>query len=184
MNFLIAGMVLFFTVHLIPSLVGIRSMLVTRLGETKYQALFAIVAMTGLILIIYGKSQAGVQSIWLPPDWGTKAAPVLMVLSLILLAAANMKSNIKRFTRHPMLWGVALWSAAHLLANGDLASIFLFGSFGVYALFDMFSANLRGAKKQQTKYPLAKDAIVIVAGIVAYGIFIFLHPYLFGVAVI
>jgi len=158
--------------------------LTTRLGSGPFRGLFSVISLAGLILIIYGKSKAGFVPLWEPPGWGKDVVVVLMVPSFILLAAANMKSNIKLFTCHPMLWGVALWSAAHLLANGDLASLFLFGSFGVFSLFAMFSANLRGATKQVTKYPFTKDAAVIVAGIVTYGVFMFLHPYLFGVAII
>jgi len=184
MNFLIAGIVVFFGMHLVPSLVGLRSKLISGVGEIKYKILYAVVAMIGLILIIYGKSQAEFQAIWQPPGWSAKVTPLLMIFSMILLAGADMKSNLKRFTRHPMLWGVTVWSGAHLLANGDLASIVLFGSFGAYALFDMLSANMRGAQKQEIKYPLKKDIIVLVGGLVAYAVFVLLHPYLFGVAVI
>ena len=96
-----------------------------------------------------------------------------------------MKSNVKRFTRHPMLWGIALWSGVHLTANGDLAEVLLFGAFFIYALFAMVSANLRGAVLQQEKRPVKKDLIAIVAGIMVYIVFAkWLHPLLIGVAVI
>ncbi len=108
-----------------------------------------------------------------------------MLFSFFFLVAADIKSNIKRYLRHPMLIGVALWSSAHLFANGDFASILLFGSFLAYSIFGMFSANRRGATKQVEKYPLSKDAIIVVFGLVAYVIFIkYLHPYLIGVAII
>ena len=83
-----------------------------------------------------------------------------------------------------MLWGVFIWSVAHLLTNGGLASLVLFGSLGAFSLFDMLSANVRGASKQETVYPIAKDAITVVAGLAAYGALLFLHPYFFGVAII
>ena len=183
MDILISGIVIFFGMHLVPSFGG-RGKIITALGEGRYLGMYAVISMIGFILIIYGKSQAGFQSIWLPPVWGAKLTVVLMVLSFILLTASNMQTNIKRFTRHPMLWGVTLWSVAHLLANGDFASILWFGSFGIFSLVAMLSANIRGAKKQQQKYAWTKDVMVIIAGLVIYGVFIFLHSYLFGVAVI
>ncbi|MFW2371956.1 MAG: NnrU family protein [Gammaproteobacteria bacterium] len=184
MNILISGIIIFFGIHLLPGLVKFRHKLITKLGETPYQGLFAVIALTGLILIIYGKSESAFQPIYEPATWATHVAAVLMALSFIFLASANLKSNIKRFTAHPMLWGVTFWSCAHLLANGDLASLLLFASFGVYSLYDMHSANKRGASRQQTRYPLTKDIITIVAGLAGFGIFIFLHGYLFGVPAI
>jgi uncharacterized membrane protein len=92
-----------------------------------------------------------------------------------------MKGNIKRFTRHPMLWGILIWSAAHLLVNGDLASMLLFGSFGVYSVYAMISQNLRGAQKQTNVMPLKNDLIVFAAGTLVFVLVIFLHGFLFGV---
>ena len=165
-------------------MVNLRQEIADRLGERGYQGLFSLISLIGFVLIIYGKSRAEFQHLWQPPVWGAKIAALLMVLAFISLAATYMKSNVKRFTRHPMLWGVTFWSAAHLLANGDLASLLLFGAFGVFALYDMYSANKRGAVKQAESYPISKDAVTVVAGVVAYAVFLFAHPYLFGVAVI
>jgi uncharacterized membrane protein len=83
-----------------------------------------------------------------------------------------------------MLWGVTLWATGHLLANGDLASLLLFGTFGAYALLDMWSATSRDASKSETRFSITQDAAVVGAGAVAYILFAFLHPYLFAVAVI
>lgn len=184
MIILAIGITIFFGIHLVPSFVAFRHRIITRIGEGPYQGLFSVISLSGFILIIYGKFKAGFQPIWEPPLWSIKVSALLMLLSLVLLASAYMKSNIKRYSPHPMLWAVALWSAAHLFTNGDLASLLLFGSFALFSLFDMVSANLRGATKQQIKYPYTKDIVAIVAGVVAYGIFLFLHPYLFGVSII
>ena len=72
---------------------------------------------------------------WGPPEWGRQAAIWLMPFALILLAAAFIPANLTRFTAHPMLWAIALWALAHLLANGDLAGLLLFGGLGLYALY-------------------------------------------------
>ena len=184
MTLLALGLFIFIGMHSLPSFVGLRRSLIFRLGEGPYKGLFALVSLTGFVLIVIGKSRAEFQPIWNPPAWGKEAAALLMVFSLILLAAGNMQTNIKRYTRHPMLWGVTLWACAHLLANGDFASLMLFGSLGVFSLFGMVSANLRGAVKQTTQYPFRKDMVTVIGGLVAYGGFLFLHPYLFGVSII
>ena len=184
MNLLILGIVIFIGVHLLPSFVPLRRAAMDRLGPGAYKGVFSLLSLVGLVLIVVGKYLADFQPLWQPPAWGRFAAIVLMLPVFMLLAAANMPSNIKRFTRHPMLWGVTLWSVGHLLANGDRASLLLFGSLGAYAVFDMLSANLRGAVKQVVVYPIAKDGMTVAAGLLVYGVLLWLHPYLFGVAVI
>ncbi len=184
MSILILGLIVFFGIHLLPSFASTKTSLVGRLGENAYKGIYSIISITGFVLIIYGKGQADFQPVWEPVLIGSKIPLVLMLISFVLLAAANMPSNIKRFTRHPMLWGITAWSSAHLLTNGDLASIFLFGGFGLFSLFDMVSSNLRGASKQEDTLPLMKDVLTISAGIGIYFLFLFLHPYLMGVSVI
>ena len=185
MALLIVGLIIFFAIHLVPSVPGLRDKLVSSLGKTKYLAMYALTALAGMVLFIYGFSQAEFQAIYQPPAWGRYAVIMVMVVSFILFAAADMKSNVKRFIRHPMLLGVVLWAGVHLLANGDLASLLLFGSFLVFSIVAMISANRRGASLQQEKYPLKKDIIVVIGGVGVYLIFMkYLHPWLIGVAVI
>jgi uncharacterized membrane protein len=95
-----------------------------------------------------------------------------------------LPTNLKRLTAHPMLWGTAAWGAAHLLANGDLASLLLFGSVLCFALFDMVSANRRGARPSQKRASLAQDALVVAVSALNYVALLLLHPWLFGVAVL
>ena len=184
MFILILGILVFVGIHLLPTFASLRNRLMEQWGEKKYKGLFSVVTVAGLILIIVGKANAPFVHVWVPPSWGSLLALVLMPFSFMLLAAANMPSNIKRFTPHPMLWGITLWAAVHLSANGDLASLLLFGGIGAFALFDVVSANRRGATQSKERIPFAKDAMVVGAGLVAYGIFLFLHPYLFGVPAI
>jgi uncharacterized membrane protein len=107
-----------------------------------------------------------------------------MPVALILLVAAFMPTNLKRFTRHPMLWGVTIWAAAHLLANGDLAGLILFGSFGAFSLFDMWSANRRGAKLSSKVVPYWRDLLVVLIGGIVYVGILHSHGLLFGVPVV
>lgn len=182
MDYLIAGMIVFIGIHLVPSFAGFRRRLNEQYGAKRYRVVFSLIALAGLLLIIFGKSQSQFIALWNPPTWGRHAALSLMPFSLMLLAASHMPSNIKRITPHPMLWGVILWAALHLLANGDLASLILFGGLGAYAVFDIWSANRRGSHRATVRYPLTKDALVIAAGLIAYGALLYLHPILFGVS--
>jgi len=184
MLLLTLGIIVFASVHLVPGFPTIRERLVGRLGEGGYMALFSGVALAGLVLIIIGKATADVVPLWGPPGWGRVAALVIMPFAFVLLAGAYLPTNIKRFTAHPMLWGVTGWASAHLLANGDLASLVLFGGLGAFALFDMWSVNVRGAQVFATRQPVVKDLITVIAGFIAYGVFLALHPYLFGATAI
>lgn len=184
MALLVLGILVFTGIHLVPTFASTRQSLIARYGPAAYKAGFTAISLIGLVLLIVGKAYANVVPLWTPPAWGRHAAMLLMLFSFILLVAAYLPSNIKRATAHPMLIGVTLWSAAHLLANGDLASVILFGGFGAYALFDMWSANRRGAAPSRTAYPVARDILVVAIGALAYGVLLFLHPYLFGVRVI
>ncbi len=184
MPLLIAGMLLLIGIHLLPSFPALRQRLVNLLGMIAYQAGFALIALVGLLLIVIGYSEAELTPLWQPPAWGRQVNLVLMVPALILLVAAYLPSNIKRYTRHPMLWGVTLWSLGHLLSNGDAASLILFGGLGLYALFDMLSANLRGATRQQQAVSAGRELLTVSGGIIAYLVLLYLHPQLFGVNVI
>ena len=180
MSLLLLGIFLFFAIHVVSS-TPLKPTLQKRFSEKTYKAGFALVSLVGLLLIIFGKANAPFEPIWNGlPQIRVLALP-FMWLSFILLPAANMKGNVKRFTRHPMLWGIVFWSGVHLLLNGDLASILLFGSFFIYSLFAMVSQNLRGAEKQKHKAPLKNDIIVVVAGSSVFFAVLFLHGALFGV---
>ncbi|GMR05753.1 MAG: NnrU family protein [Gammaproteobacteria bacterium] len=184
MTILILGLIIFLGIHLLPTFSSIRTRLIRRIGERRYKRLYSLAAITGLIVIIIGMVYRDFVPLWTPPVWGRHAAMTLMLPAIILLVAADVPSNIKRTIHHPMLWGVTLWASAHLLANGDLASLILFGSFGSYALFDMWSANRRRYKKSTRVYPASKDVKLVITGIVVYVVIIFVHPYVIGVPVI
>ena len=184
MSILVIGLMIFIGVHSVPSFSTLRLDLIARIGEGSYKAAFAVIALVGLVLIIVGKAYADFVPLWQPPAWGRHITFALMLPALALFAAANMPTNIKRITRHPMLWGVTLWAVGHMLANGDFASVLLFGTFGAYALLDMWSANNRGASKSEARFSIKQDAAVVGAGTVVYALFAFLHPYMFGVAII
>ena len=183
MWWLIAGLVLFLGVHLFSSLRPVRARLIAKLGEGAYKGLYSLLALAGFGLIAAGMGKAPSIELWEPPAWGRDAAIWSMPFALILLAAAFVPGNLKRFTAHPMLWAVKLWALAHLVANGDLAGVLLFGGFGVYALYAMWSQNRRGARPTPTRRAIAGDIGAVVVGLIAYGLLMKFHPNLFGVAV-
>lgn len=180
-SLLLAGLVLFLGMHLVPAMPGLRDGLVLRLGAKGYRVLFAVVALAGFVLIILGMRDRPYVNIWFPPVWTSHMSLTLMPIAMILLAASHGQSSIKRITAHPMLWAVTLWALSHLLANGDLWSMVLFGAFLVFSMVSRWSANRRGAKPVTGRPPLKKEIITIVAGLVAYAVFAVAHPYLFGV---
>ncbi len=180
---LVAGLIVFFGVHVVPTAESLRSRLVAWKGENLYKLGFSLLAAAGLVLAGYGKSAAPQIVVYDPPAWTAHLSWVLMWLAVTIFPAAYLPCNLKRFMRHPFLWGVTLWALAHLLTNGDLASILLFGSFAVYAVYDMRSANRRGAEVSRTRFPIWRDGVLVAAGTAAYLLLVRLHPYLFGVAV-
>ncbi len=180
MNLLIMGLVLFVAVHAIPSVPRLREVMVNRLGLNTYKGLFAIVSFAGLGLIIWGKSRAPFIPIWEPVAWGHHATHLLVLVAFILVLAANMKTNIKRFTRHPMLWGVVSWGTGHLLINGDQASVLLFGGFVGFSIAAMISSNLRGAIKSTERFPIGRDLAVVAMGVALSAVVFYFHGNLFG----
>lgn len=177
------GAMIFVGVHLVPAFASLRQRLVDQLTVNGYKILFVVVSWIGLGLMIWGKIKAPHTVIWTAPGWSSNVALLIMLPSMVLLASAKFPTNIKRFTPHPMMWGFILWSVAHLLTNGDLASVILFGSIGAYSIVAILSANARGATLSTAVVPIGKEAVVIGFGIGVYVLFVFLHPYLFGVAV-
>ena len=187
---LVAGLVAFFLVHAIPMQTGLRARLTASLGAGAYKGLFSVVAGIGLVLIIVGYGQLQTNpdqnpELWQPPFWLRHVTHALMLPALVLLVAAYVPSRIRDVTRHPMLAAIKLWALAHLIANGDLASVVLFGSFLAYAVVDRISVKRRAARGpigDRLGTP-AGDAIAVAGGLAAYAILVaFAHQWLFGVA--
>lgn len=182
MPFLVGGLLLFVAVHMVPWVPALRQTLAHRLGPWGYQGVFALVALAGLTLAVAGYRRVPFSVLYAPPTWGDTLALLLMLPASVLLVAAYAPGNVRRYTRHPMLWGVVLWAVAHLSANGDLASVVLFGTFVLYALLAMAAANLRGARKSTSRVPWSRDAFAVIIGLVVYSGLLRLHPFLFGVS--
>ena len=184
MTLLVVGLVLFFAVHLIPSFAPFRAALVGRLGEKPYRGLFSAVSLASLALIVWGFSRAPFEPIYAPPLWGRHAAMTVVPIALVLFAAANMPTHIRALLRHPMLIGLLLWALAHLLANGDLRSIVLFGGFALFAVVETASAVGRGKAPPPDQTPrFAMDAAAVAGGLVVSGLLVRFHGALFGMPI-
>lgn len=184
MSLLILGLALLIGVHLIPSVPPLRRWLVIRMGEALYKGLFSLIALTGLVVVVFGMRQAPFISVWQPPWWGVATTPLFMLPAMIFLVGAYIPGNLHRITPHPMSWSVVLWAIGHLLANGDASALLLFGSLGIFSLFAIWSGNRRGATKATRAMTIDRDLIVIGVGLLLYVAMVFLHPMLFGVAAI
>jgi uncharacterized membrane protein len=180
MKILIIGLALFLGVHLLPAVSRVRNKLSGSLGENKYKGLFSIISAIGLVLIVVGYARApGEPRLFDPFPAAIMIAPLIMMISFVLLAAANMRTHIRHTIRHPMLIGVGLWAAVHLLANGEAKATLLFGAFLAYAVIDLISALQRHATK--TFVPVARqDAMAVGAGIALSLIVMAFHRPLFG----
>ena len=184
MTVLIAGLVIFLGVHLLPALPAPRNALVARWGERPYRGIFSLVSLIGLVLIVYGyaHAQRGAQ-LFPPSSLAAAVAPYAVIVAVILFAAANMRGHTRRIVKHPMLLGLAIWAAVHLAANGDTRGTVLFASFLGYAAVDFVSVQKRHAIKSFEVSP-RHDVIAVVAGIVVGLILMAFHRWLFGVAVV
>jgi uncharacterized membrane protein len=185
---LILGLVIFLGVHSIR--IGAddwRSRQIARLGTGPWKGLYALASLVGFVLIVYGYGLARAQPVvlWTPPVWMGLVAASLTIPAFVLLAAAYVPGNrIKAAVGHPMVAGVKLWAFAHLLANGTLAAVLLFGAFLVWAVVYFASARRRD-RTAGIRYPTgtaARDAVTVVVGIIAWAVFAFLlHGWLIGV---
>ena len=188
MYILILGLVLFLGVHSVRIVANDwRTATITRLGEGAWKGLFSLASIAGLALMVWGFGQARQQPVflWVAPVGMRHLASVLTLLAFILLTAAYVPGNaIKAKLHHPMVLGVALWALAHLLANGNLAHLILFGSFWVWAIFDFRAAKARD-RANKTAYAagrIAATAMTVVLGILAWALFAFwAHGLLIGV---
>lgn len=188
MAYLILGLVLFLGVHSVRIVAdGWRTQTLARIGEGKWKGAYSLASVAGLVLIVWGFSLARHDPVvlWNPPVAMRHIAALLTLVAFILLAAAYVPRNgIKARLHHPMVAGVKVWAFAHLLANGTLADVLLFGSFTVWAIVD-FSAARRRDRSAGTVYPagtMAGTAITVVVGTGFWALFaLVLHGMLFGV---
>jgi uncharacterized membrane protein len=189
MSVLILGLVLFLGLHSVRIVAdGWRSGMIARVGERPWKLAYALVSVLGFVLICWGYALARQQPVllWSPPLWTRHLAALLTVPAFVLLVAAYVPGNgLKARLGHPMVLGVKMWALAHLLANGNLADLLLFGGFLVWAVL-LFRASQQRDRAQGIVYPagrLEPTVLTVAFGFVAWALFAFwAHAWLIGVS--
>jgi len=182
---LILGVVVWSVVHFYPSVaVSHRNQLSEKFGNG-YQAVYALLIIGSIVLMVIGWKNTIPTAVYNPPSWGRHATMLFILVAVMLFGAANTKTKVREWVRHPMLTGMIVWSIGHLLANGDIRSVILFGGLGVWAIISQFTINKReGTRIMPTDTKGMKSLVILlVAGLVLYVILMFLHPYFTGVSV-
>jgi len=189
MTLLILGLLVFLATHSTRIVADDwRAATIARVGEKPWKGIYSLLSIAGFALIVigYGAARQSPVVLYVPPVWTRHLAALLTIPAFVLLVAAYVPGNaLKRAVGHPMVAGVKLWALAHLLANGTLADVLLFGGFLVWAVFS-FTAARRRDRRAGVTYPAgrgSRTAVTVVVGLLAWGAFAFaLHRPLIGVA--
>ncbi len=183
MVILVLGIALWWASHLFPIYAADRrAAAIARLGEGPYKGLFAAVSLAAVALMLIGFRQAPVVNVWFPPAWTVHLNNLLMLLAVALMAARSFPSGLRRMVRHPMLTGVKTWAVAHLLVNGDVASILLFGGLVGWAVVAVIGSNRRdGAWTRPEPGTTAGAVKHTVATLLVFAVIIAIHGPLLGV---
>lgn len=191
MNTLLVGLLLILGMHSVRIIAEpVRTSAIARIGLQPWRGLYALVALVGLWLVVsgYGDARFTSPELYHPPAWARSVALILMLLSSVLLAATYVPgTHIRQWVSHPMLLGTRVWAFAHLLANGRLADVVLFGSVLAWSIFAYHAARARDTASG-TRYPAAgwqRDAIAVAVGVALWAaILTHLHRYLAGVPLV
>lgn len=183
MNAFTWALAAFVLIHVGVAATGLRAALVGRIGEGPYRGLFSLVSLGLLVWLIvaFGRMRADPfdplnETMWLPPDWARWPAYVLILLGLTLavagiltpgptlagyekkaLAQAEPARGVLRITRHPFLWGLALWAAGHLLVNGERFALMLFGALGLMVVLGARSIDRKGRARDPVGWARFED---------------------------
>ena len=190
LGILILGLAVFLATHVFVSFREARASVIERVGLPLYRGLFAIVSLVGLALIIWGYAQYRAHDLiqlWSPPAFMRHITIGLVLFAVIFVVAAFFPSHIKTRLKHPMLAGVKTWALAHLLSNGDLGSILLFGTFLAWGVYARIAAKRRGdigAAAKPAPDGWTNDVIVVALGAAIFlALGFWFHPYVIGVPV-
>ncbi len=182
MELLIIGMIIFYGVHLVP-IFSLKKQLINKIGQQPYLGLFSLVSALGLGLMIYGKGHADIIHLFPPIESAHWVPVILMWPAFISLTCTYLPCSMKTTLRHPMLLGVLIFSAAHVFANGDLATLLLVGSFGVYSLLTIIFSNNEQIATSKPKKTLGLNILAIVLGSLVYILAFVFHQHITGMPI-
>jgi len=184
---LVLGLAVFIGTHALTIARGARAALIGRIGEAPFKIVYALLSLLGIVLIAWGFGHyraTGWIDVWHPPAWMRHVTVALMWPSIVLVVAAYSPGRIKTTLKHPMLVGVKLWAFAHLLSNGDLGSIVLFGGILAWAVVDRISLKRR-TDPGGPPIPIGgwrNDLVAVVVGTLVYlALGFWFHPLVIGV---
>lgn len=184
MSLLIIGLLIWSLAHLSLALKpSMREVAIERIGQLPWKALFALVIATGLALMIAGWRSTLPTSAWVPPGFMRHITFLLVPIAFVLFFAARMPTDLKRVIRHPQLTGVKLWAVAHLLSNGEVRSLVLFGGLLAWAVLEVIFINRRDGKAsaKPESVGMVKTLVSTVAALVIAAVVMRFHVYLAGV---
>ena len=187
MVWLVLGLLIFLGIHSVSIVAPAwRDAQHARLGDGPWKGLYAVIAIVGFVLIVvgYGAARQSPVVLYSPPLFLRHFALLLLLPVFPLLLAAYLPGRIQRATKHPMLLATKLWATAHLLANGTLADVLLFGGFLAWAVADRISLKRRAPRPVPGAPPrAANDVIAVIAGLALFVLFyLWLHQWLIGVS--
>ena len=188
MTFLIIGVLLWSCVHLYPSVFPERrGLMVEKLGG-KYNGVYAALIVFSIVLMVIGWKSTVPEPVYNSPSWGRHLHMLTMVIAILLLGAGSSKgiSRIKQYIRHPMLTGVVVWGIGHLLANGDIRSLILFGGLTLWAILNQITINRRdGVWVKPTEIAgVKREGILVVITIVVYLVLFMTHRLYSGMPIV
>ena len=194
MTLMILGLVIFIGVHSVRIVADDwRTATIARVGEKKWKLFYTVASLAGIVLIVIGYGMArsaGSPELYAPPTWTRHLAILLVAIAFIFLAAggkAAPANRIRAAVGHPQVVGVKVWSFAHLLANGRVVDVVLFGTFLAWAIALYAASRRRDRAQGVTRDPgtMKSTVIITVGGLVVFAIFaVWLHPWLIGVRVV
>jgi uncharacterized membrane protein len=179
MTLLIIGVIIWWDAHFFKLVMpGLRQKMEDRMGNGA-RGLMTVIILISLVMMVVGFRSASGPQIYTPPSWGGHLNNLMMLAAVIMLGMGNSKGRLRTWFRHPMLLGTIVWSIAHLLANGDLESIILFGGIGLWALSSIFLINHQeGPWTRPEPGPIAGDIKLVIIGLVLFSIIVAIHTWL------
>lgn len=175
MQVMVLGLILWVASHLFKRVMpGLRA----RLGELPGKMVVTVLSLAAVVLMVIGYRRAEIVPVYTPLPGMGHLTDLLMLIAVFLLGVPHTKGMVRARLRHPMLMGVALWAFAHLLVNGDLASLVLFGGLGAWALVSIALINAQESWTPPAPGGLRSDAIGAVIALVLYGLIAGVHIWL------
>lgn len=185
MILLALGVLITALLHLVAAIPSLKSGLKARVGERAYGPVFGIASLIGIAIIVVGfhqTRQVDLISVYDPPEWGRHVNYLLTLIGFICLGIFLFRGTLRQRLRFPMAIAAMFWATGHLFANGDLASVILFGGFLVYAIAHIVIGTANGVRPSPDVRQ-GHDLLSVLAGVALYGVMTQLHPVLIGVPV-